>query len=99
VRLHAQSAARFYVDPVPGSALPPSVSQDPPYYTADHRLAAFGAATVGLKLAFNFARDWTVDLKADYYEARGAWRFGGKGSPGLEPFQAQIYQVGLYRRF
>lgn len=99
VRFHTQSAARFYVDAVPGSPAPPFTPVDPPYYSADHRLAAFGAATVGLKIALNFARDWTVDFKADYYEARGAWRVGGKGSPGMEPFQAQIYQLGLQRRF
>lgn len=99
VRYHTQSAASFYVDPIPGSAFPPVVSLRPPYYSADHRLSAFGAVTAGLKLAWAINKDWTVDAKFDYYEQRGEWRLGGTGSPGLDPFKAQFYQVGVYRRF
>ncbi len=99
VRYHTQSAASFYVDPIPGSAFPPVVSLRPPYYSADHRLSAFGAITAGVKLALSIGKDWTIDAKFDYYEQRGDWRLGGTGSPGLAPFKAQFYQVGVYRRF
>ena len=99
LRYYTQSAASFYVDPVPGSSVPPLVSSRPPLYSADHRLSAFGAYTVGLKLAVPIARSWLLDAKADYYEQRGEWRLGGAGSPGLAPFKAQLYQVGVYYRF
>jgi hypothetical protein len=55
--------------------------------------------TAGIKLAWAIGKDWTVDAKFDYYEQRGDWRLGGTGSPGLDPFKAQFYQVGVYRRF
>jgi hypothetical protein len=99
LRYHTQSAARFYVDPVPGDDFPPLASQDPPYYSADHRLSAFGAYTAGLKVAVPFGKSWLFDAKVDYYEQRGEWRIGGEGSPGLAPFKAQFYQVGLYYRY
>lgn len=99
LRYHTQSAAKFYVDPVPGDIFPPTASLDPPYYSADHRLSAFGAVTAGLKVAVPIGRSWLIDAKVDYYEQRGDWRLGGKGSPGLDPFKAQFYQVGLYYRF
>jgi hypothetical protein len=99
VRYHTQSAASFYVDPIPGTDVPPLVSSQPPYYSADHRLSAFGAYTAGLKVAVPLGKSWLVDAKADYYEQRGEWRIGGEGSPGLAPFKAQFYQVGLYYRY
>ncbi len=99
LRYHTQSSADFYVDPIPGNPFPPVVSLRPPYYSADHRLSAFGAVTAGLKVAYAINKDWSVDAKFDYYEQRGDWRIGGNGSPGLDPFKAQFYQVGIYRRF
>ena len=98
VRYHTQSAASFYADPLP-NGLPPVTSLDPPFFSVDHRLSAFGAVTAGLKLSVQLGRAWTIDLKGDYYEQRGEWRVGGEGSPGLAPFKAQFYQLGLYYRF
>lgn len=99
LRYHTQSAAKFYVDPTPGIDFPPVTPVDPPYYSVDHRLSAFGAITAGVKVAVPIGKSWLVDAKADYYEQRGDWRLGGEGSPGLSPFKAQFYQVGLYYRF
>jgi hypothetical protein len=99
LRYTTQSAAYFYVDPLPGSPVPPLVSPRPPYYSVDHRLSAFGAITVGLKLALPLGRAWLLDAKVDVYEQRGQWRIGGEGSPGLAPFRAQFYQVGATYRF
>jgi hypothetical protein len=98
LRLHTQSAARFYVDAQAG----PSVPLPPPdalHSSFDHRLSAFGARTWGLKLAKTLGPEWTVDVKLEHYEQRAAWRIGGRGSPGLEPFQARSWQVGLTRVF
>ena len=52
-----------------------------------------------MKLAKVFAEGWSVDGKAEYYEQRGDWRIGGDGSPGLQAFKAQLYQVGVNRKF
>jgi Protein of unknown function (DUF3570) len=104
LRLYSQSAASFYFDPVYDPDLvapyPPGYFTNPPLYSsADQRLAAFGAITVGLDLAYNISRDWLIDLRAHRYEQRSNWRVGGNGSPGLDPFSATFVQVGLETKF
>lgn len=104
LRLHTQSAASFYYDPVYsdllGAPFPAGFTEHPPeHLSPDHRLSAFGAATVGIKLAYAWTRQWSSDLKLERYEQRSPWRVGGSGSPGLAPFVATILQVGLVHRF
>ncbi|MCS7101765.1 MAG: DUF3570 domain-containing protein [Burkholderiaceae bacterium] len=104
LRYHSQSAAFFYFDPVYdpvlGAPFPPGYTANPPRFSsADHRLSAFGAVTVGLKVARSFGRQFAADARYDYYEQRGDWRLGGKGSPGLEPFSAHMLQVGVTYKF
>lgn len=105
VRLYSQSAASFYFDPVydPTLGEPYPVGYDvnspPRYISADQRLSAFGAVTVGLKAELQVDGLWQVDGKAEAYEQRGEWRVGGTGSPGLAAFRAYFYQLGVSRRF
>ncbi len=104
LRYTTQSAASFYYDPVYDAALgapfPPGYAMNPnAFYTSDQRLSAFGGITPGLKLAKSFPGGWTVDGRAEYYEQRGDWRIGGDGSPGLQDFKAQLYQVGVSKKF
>lgn len=103
VRLYSQSAARFYYDPVYsflGAPLPPGFQESPPaVLSPDHRLSAFGAATLGFKVAASLGSAWTMELKVERYEQRGSWRIGGAGSPGLAPFSARFAQWGLARTF
>ncbi len=104
LRYTTQSAADFYYDPVYdpvlGPPFPPGYLQNPKgYYTSDQRLSAFGAFTPGVKVAKAFSGGWLVDAKAEYYEQRGSWRIGGDGSPGLEAFKAQFYQLGVTKKF
>ncbi len=102
VRYYTQSAAKFYFDPVfdPVLGEPYPVGYVPGMtVSGDQRLSAFGAITVGAKLVWNIDRLWTVDFKGEYYQQRDAWRLGGKGSPGLDPFKAQFYQFGIARKF
>ena len=103
IRLYSQSAARFYYDPVYsflGAPAPPGFLESPPaVLSPDHRLSAFGAATLGFKVAAKLDDAWTVDLKVERYEQRSAWRIGGAGSPGLAPFSARFVQWGLARTF
>ncbi len=104
VRYTTQSAAFFYYDPVYDAALgapfPPGYAMNPnAFYTSDQRLSSFGGITPGLKLAKSFPGGWTIDGRAEYYEQRGDWRIGGDGSPGLQDFKAQLYQVGVSKKF
>ena len=104
LRYTTQSSADFYYDPVYdpllGSPFPPGYLQNPSgFYTSDQRLSAFGGLTPGIKVAKAFGRGWLVDAKAEYYEQRGDWRLGGEGSPGLQNFKAQMYQVGVTKKF
>ncbi|MGE5088052.1 MAG: DUF3570 domain-containing protein [Candidatus Levyibacteriota bacterium] len=94
VRYLTQTAADFYRDPpfpqgyVPGEP-----------YTADTRLAAFGALTLGLRLERQFAGGVVADVVVDVYRQRAAWRLGGDGSPGLSDFSARWIEFGLSRTF
>lgn len=104
LRLYSQSAASFYGDPVYdpdlGAPYPPGYDFDnPPILSLDQRLAAFGAVTVGLKVAVQLTPDWSADVKAERYEQRASWHLGGSGSPGLAPFRATFVQVGVAHRF
>jgi len=98
LRAYTQSAASFYVDPVTDLDIYPGPGNGAVYATADQRLAAFGALTVGLKGELRWA-DWTFDLKLEKYEQRSNWRVGGKGSPGIDPFHATMVQVGMAYAF
>ena len=101
LRLYSQTAASFYYDPDYAFLFIPKGyvigSNDP--ISLDQRLSAFGAHTFGIKLAKQIARDWLLDVKLETYEQRGSWMWSGKGSPGLEPFRARSFQLGLSRQF
>ena len=106
LRLYTQSAAWFYYDPVYdatlGAPFPPGFSNgtDPNRLSSpDQRLSGFGAVTVGLKVAREIGKLWTVDVKVEGYEQRGSWRLFHDGSPGLAPLHARMFQVGLTLRW
>ena len=96
LRYYSQNAADFYRDPAPGG-VPPTIAPGQ-FFTADQRSSAFGAFTPGIKVIKMFGDGWSLDFKAEYYEQRSSWRLGGNGSPGLEPFKAQLYQVGVSKK-
>lgn len=98
LRYYTQRAANFYTDPDPND---PNVSQPAiqQFYSTDQRLAGYGAFTVGLKADVRVGAGWSFDLKAEGYEQRGEYRLGGDGSPGLEPFRATFFQVGVAKTF
>jgi hypothetical protein len=94
LRYHTQSAARFYQDPPFPTGFVPGHR-----YSADTRLAAFGAWTAGLELGVELADGWRIDAKAAFYQQRASWRWIGDGSPGIEPLSARIFEVGLRKTF
>jgi hypothetical protein len=94
VRYYTQSAAYFYFNPPFPQGYVNGQS-----YTADTRLAAFGAVTVGIAGTRTFDDGWTVRAAVDFYRQRPAWRLGGGGSPGIEDFSARWLQVALGKTF
>lgn len=98
LRYYTQRAANFYSDPDPND---PNLSQPPTqeFYSTDQRLAAYGAITVGLKADIRVGWGWSFDFKAEGYEQRAEYRLGGDGSPGLEPFRATFFQIGVAKTF
>ena len=94
LRYYTQSAADFYFDPPfpEGFVLARQ-------YSADTRLSAFGALTPGITIMKLLPDGWSADLKLEFYRQRSAWRLGGAGSPGLEPFSARWIQAGLSKTF
>jgi Protein of unknown function (DUF3570) len=98
VRLHSQSAAFFYFDPVYdpklGAPFPPGYNGTG-FYSADHRLSAFGGRTLGLRITKAFADGWSADMRYDHYAQRGSYRLFGTGSPSLDPFNARFLQFGV----
>ena len=104
LRYYSQSAARFYVDPTYdplfGAPFPAGVAIFAhPLLSMDQRLSAFGALTLEAKLARQLSAQWSADLKLARYEQRSAWRWFGRGSPGLAPLTAHWFEIGLYRRW
>ena len=100
VRVYTQSAARFYLPADPSTEpFPPNPPVDAEFYTQDQRMSAFGARTLGLKVARQIGTDWLADVKIERYAQRGAWRLFGSGSTDLLPFDTRSIQVGLSRRF
>lgn len=102
LRLYSQSAADFYFDPVHhpflGAPFPPSQAFGAGVLsTVDQRMAAFGAATVGLKVAREVGGGWTAYVKAEQYRQLPSWRWQGSGSPGLARFDARSWQIGAVR--
>jgi hypothetical protein len=65
----------------------------------DQRLSAFGAGTIGMRVAKQLEGGWSWDIRAEYYEQRGEWRLFGTGSPGLAPFSAWMIQSGVAKTF
>ena len=94
LRYLTQNAADFYRDPpFPQGFVPGEL------HTADARLSAFGAWTLGVRLAKAFAGGVTADVAISFYRQRGDWRAGGAGSPGLAEFSARWIEFGLEKRF
>ena len=94
VRYTSQSAADFYRGPpFPRGYVRGGL------YSADTRLAAFGAVTPGIAIREELADGWSVDLKLEAYSAASsvaaaAWR----RSAGSRP-SARWIQMGVARAF
>jgi len=83
VRYYTQSAAAFYADPSADATLYPGPEGSPRNFSADQRLSAFGALTLGGKVSWQFAPSgrptpsWSCTVKTRggvcWALARPAW--------------------------
>jgi hypothetical protein len=94
LRYYTQSNASFYFGPPFGNGFVPG---EP--YTADTRLAAYGALTPALRIDKQFADGWSADLSFSYYQQRPSWRSFGSGSTDILPLMARWISVGLSKTF
>jgi hypothetical protein len=94
VRYIAQHGASFYFSPPF-----PTGYVDGKNYTADTRLATWGAFTLGLTVTKVFERGWSVYAKYQYYQQRPDWYLGGSGSPDILDFSARWFEVGFSKTF
>jgi hypothetical protein len=94
VRYIAQHGASFYYNPPF-----PSGYVDGQDYTADTRLATWGAFTFGLTATKVFEKGWSAYAKYQYYQQRPDWYLGGSGSPDILDFSARWFEVGVTKTF
>jgi hypothetical protein len=100
LRLYSQSAADFYVNAgPPDSPFAPNPPGGAIHFSEDQRMSAYGARTVGLKIAKQIDEDWQADLKVEQYVQKASWRLFGDGSPGLAQFNARSIQLAVARQF
>ncbi len=95
VRVYRQSAASFYFGPVYdkvfGPPFPPGFRFGTGAFTsADQRLSAFGAATLGLRVEKAIGAGMALQFKMERYRQRGS---------GLAQLDARTLQAGLSKQW
>ncbi len=106
VRYYTQGAASFYFDPVPDAqgqashlaTIGYAVGLTSPF-SADQRLAGFGALSASLKISYAYSPQTSVDVKLEQYRQSAGLKSGGAGSPYLDPFRARLMLMGIVRKF
>jgi hypothetical protein len=94
LRFYTQTSADFYMNPpFPRGFVE---GQD---YSADTRLASFGAITAGMIVGKTLWDGWYVSLRADYYRQDPDWQIFGTGSPGIQTFSARWLQLNITKNF
>jgi hypothetical protein len=94
VRYYTQSAADFYMNPPLLNGYVEGQN-----YSADTRLAAFGAWTAGATIGKILDKGWSLAFRANFYRQKPSWRLGGSGSPGIESFSARWLELGIVKTF
>ena len=103
LRYTTQSAAYFYFDPIYdailGAPFPPGYLTNPDgFYSADQRLSAFGGITAGLKLSDIAGPDGSSTARPGFLSGALTGASGAR-RPRASILKAQIYQVGVTRKF
>jgi hypothetical protein len=106
VRYTTQNAARFYFNPlfnaqgeVDSRATTLHGLRLKGERSGDQRLAAWGAVSVSMQVAYAIDDRTRWDVRVDAYRQTAGLRWGAAGSPGLAPFKATFVQLGWTRLF
>jgi len=94
LRFSTQTAADFWKNPPF-----PRGYREGQDYTADTRLASWGAITAGVIVGKTLWDGWNLSLRADYYRQDPDWQIFGTGSPGIQTFSARWLQVNVTKDF
>ncbi|HQR10213.1 MAG TPA: DUF3570 domain-containing protein [Casimicrobiaceae bacterium] len=94
IRYLAQHGASFYFNPPF-----PQGFVDGENYTADTRLATWGAFTVGLTATKVFDKGWSAYAKYQFYRQNPDWYIFGNGSPDILNFSARWFELGFSKTF
>lgn len=93
VRLYSQSAAEFFRsrlrDDFEGNS----------FFSADHRLAAFGGITLGGKIIYSASEKVQLSVAADWLQQRPTYRLFGNGSANMSRFEALMMSVACEYKF
>jgi hypothetical protein len=74
--------------------IPPGfVFQSNESISADQRLSAFGALTLGMKALIKINDKQLLQVSLNWYEQRTAWHWITKGSRGIEPLQSRFFNI------
>jgi hypothetical protein len=92
-RFYDQTQADFYRRDLTGTNIDPTSQPMPtgPFFSADYRLSAFRAHTVGLKAIWDVTAQCQLDVAYEHYEMRAR---DGRTSPHMYP-TASIVSVGV----
>ncbi|UXH80327.1 DUF3570 domain-containing protein [Roseateles amylovorans] len=98
LRYYSQNSADFFGGPgLDGFPAPPPA---PKLFSADQRLAAFGALTAGLKIEWQVDQLWLIDYKLEKYRQQSNWALPSQRTTfSLDRLDAIFWQFGISRRF
>lgn len=103
LRYYSQAAADFYqpywvfrqAAPLDGSGRLVFDRIAPRYYSSDHRLSAYGAASAGLAVTHELGRHLKLEAGAEYYVHGGGLKLRGGGENGFADYHSWLVNVAL----
>lgn len=92
IRYHSQGKASFFSDVYPQSESPLFASN---YFSADQRVAGFGALSTGLKVLYQVSPSCNIEVLYEFYHQDPALKAGSTGSAGIPALYAQFFGTGF----
>jgi hypothetical protein len=91
-RYHTQGKAEFFSDIYPQSE---SALFGSNYFSADQRVASFGALSTGLKVLYQVTPSCAVEVLYEFYHQDPRLKAGSGGSAGIPTLYAQFFGTGF----
>jgi hypothetical protein len=92
VRYHTQGKAEFFSNIYPQSESDLFGSN---YFSADQRVASFGAISTGLKVLYTVSPTCALEVLYEFYHQDPRLKTGSEGSAGIPTLYAQFLGTGL----